>query len=167
MEESREGWIAIFPCQWGEGGSGESLMITWWEENNVFISFNSGHCTATALVYRVTVTVTLYTSLGWEGPSVVDWSLTRRHDGPELSPQTEPVSTVNYPPYHAGPVRRSASNHVPGLARPLLLSSGQLHSVVFWSRLVELHKIKHPACPPSLATANITQSVSLLNCCQW
>ena len=88
MEESREGWIAIFPCQWGEGGSGESLMITWWEENNVFISFNSGDWTATPGVQWV-----LCSGVQWQPPqrgTLSGWLESERDTSWHRTDQTEP-----------------------------------------------------------------------------
>ena len=178
-------------CKWG---SGESFIITWWEENNVvFISFNSGQWRLNSHGRGVPwcTAVSLRTALqqprhwDWEGPSVVDWSLPRTDHAPhhhqQLS-QLQPgdiISTVKNPRvnsrpplslYNAGPVRSSENNNVPGLAPPLFLSSRQLHSFVFWSRLVELHKIKTPLPPPLPGHRkhySVSQSVKLLSMIWW
>ena len=139
-------------------GSGESLIITWWEENNVFISFNSGHWTAT-VVYSYSVvqwcTVTASTERDpqwltgvWAGhimtPHWPHWRYPQPRSSQESAilefSQSQHVSSVRE-------LERRDHNNVPWLARPLLLSSGQLHSFVFWSRLVELHNIKTSSPP--------------------
>ena len=193
-----QNWFPCKCCIWCDGGKSrglnyrsicmsvrESLIITWWEEKNVFISFNSEQspwCTVENSGVQWGVQCTVYSgSLGWdwEGPSVVACCLTRtHHDPPSLSPVNTPrvIIRLLQPPSLPQSEAVMLGQWAGETPRPWSLTGSSSTSLSSPASLIRIpeqvgwitqHKNTPPARPGHCKYYTVSQSVKLLSMIWW